>query len=54
MYLAGLQGQGTSCSPGANGAPREWTHSTNGALSRDILSRTSLPIVAMMRMEHTT
>ena len=54
MYLAGLHGQGTSSSPGCSGAPSEWTHSTNGALSWDIFSSTGVPMVAMMRMEHTT
>src|SRR6476469_2926355 len=29
MYLFGLQGHGTSASPGASGAPTEWTQGTN-------------------------
>ena len=54
IHLSGLQGHGTSAWPGASGAPRECSAGTKNALVAVILSRTSVPMVAMMRMEATT
>jgi hypothetical protein len=53
MYLlSALQGQGTSFSPFASGAPTECRHGTNSPLPR--VSSTFWPMRVMMRMFATT
>ena len=53
MYLVRLQGQATSCSPGASGAPTECSALTQGAPLL-ISSSARLPIRVMIRIEATT
>ena len=54
MYLSSLHGQGTSCWPGANGAPTLCMHGTTRRTSRSISSKTGSPVLAMIRMLTTT
>ena len=54
IHFSSLQGQATSAWPGASGAPTECRAGTKKAFVASILPRTSVPIVAMMRMEATT
>ena len=53
MYFVSLHGQGTSFWPGSSGAPTECRHLTKSA-SSPIFARTSVPILAMIRMLTTT
>ncbi len=53
MYLVVLQGQGTSASPSASGAPRVWTALTKNP-SVPSSSRTALPMRVMVRMATAT
>ena len=54
MYLwSGSQGHATSFSPGASGAPTEWTAGTKSPVSR-ISSRAAVPMRVMIRMLTTT
>ena len=53
MYFVSLHGHGTSAWPGFSGAPIECRQGTKSA-SSPIRSSTSVPIRAMMRIEHTT
>ena len=54
MYLSSLQGHGTSCCPGASGAPTLCMHGTTRRTSRSISSNTGMPVRAMIRMLTTT
>src|SRR5450756_2364981 len=54
MYLVSLQGQGTSFSPAASGAPTEWSAGTKSASSSSILFSTTVPHRAMTRMDTAT
>src|SRR5215831_17004569 len=53
MYLVWLQGQASSTSPGASGAPTECSAATKSAPS-PIACRTVAPIRVMIRIETTT
>src|SRR6202453_4736637 len=53
MYLAELQGHGTSDWPGGSGAPTEWTARTN--LPDSSMARSAAaPILVMIRIDTTT
>ena len=53
MYFClGLQGQGTSSSPGRSGMPTEWTQGTKKPSPR--ASSTGVPIRVMIRIETAT
>jgi hypothetical protein len=54
MYLVSLQGQGTSCWPGASGAPTECSAGTKKASSSSSRRRILVPQRAMTRMDATT
>ena len=54
MYFSGLQGQGTSFSPGASGRPTECRQGTTRFAPLSISAKTARPIRAMMRMLTTT
>ncbi len=52
MYFSSLHGQATSASPGASGAPTEWTVLTHGA-PWAICSSTAVPTRVMTPMDAT-
>ena len=54
MYFSLLHGQGTSCWPGASGAPTVCMHGTTRFSSLSISAKTGRPMRAMMRMLTTT
>ncbi len=54
MYFSGLQGQGTSLSPGASGRPTECMQGTTRFSPFSISANTGAPMRAMMRMLTTT
>src|SRR5258708_2562505 len=50
MYFVSLHGHGTSCSPGASGAPTVCMHGTTRFSSLSISAKTGVPIRAMIRI----
>ena len=54
MYFSGLQGQGTSCWPGASGAPTLCMQGTTRCTLRSMTRNAGNPIRAIVRMLATT